>query len=425
MTSSIDGSTGPCPQTAAGVPRCTIRSTWYAAFVGSSAKPSSDSPALLRMVIRACAAYGRRVSTQRVDGELTNRFTPYAARIGASAVARSLAARVQRPQRVRALPRSARAGLGVPDDRERPGRQLVAVVGLDERAELLLVARVVQPQRGLVGRQPGHLVDLVAPARRCRRPPRPPSSGPPWWPARSASRSGRSRSAAGGRGARGSPVSSATSRTAATGQSSPGVELALGPGPVVVPRPVHHRDLQDALAPPPRQRSRGRRRRRATGTRTSGTASGSSTTPGLAVLPVGPVDQRTAARRATARRRRRGGAGSRSRRPRGARTTSRRWPPCSTSVRSHSAWPVVADPDQRLDPAVQVAVHHVGAADQADRLAATLEVEDPRVLEEPAEHRPHPDRLGQPWDARAGWRRCRGRRGRPARRPARRGRARR
>ncbi len=36
---------------------------------------------------------------------------------------------------------------------------------------------------------------------------------------------------------------------------------------------------------------------------------------------------------------------------------------------------------ERLDPAVEVAVHHVGAADVDDRVAAVREREDARVLE--------------------------------------------
>src|SRR6478735_10401639 len=66
----------------------------------------------------------------------------------------------------------------------------------------------------------------------------------------------------------------------------------------------------------------------------------------------------------------------------------------------------VLDLDQCLDPAIEVAVHHVRAADPvllADHrfpavllggLVATIaEVEDPRMLQEPADNRTHRDVL--------------------------------
>src|SRR5665811_6905 len=59
----------------------------------------------------------------------------------------------------------------------------------------------------------------------------------------------------------------------------------------------------------------------------------------------------------------------------------------------------VRELEQGLDAAVEVAVHQVGAADVDDRFAAAAEGEDPRVLQEPAEDRTHPDRLRQPFDA--------------------------
>ncbi|SLH41093.1 Uncharacterised protein [Mycobacteroides abscessus subsp. abscessus] len=50
-----------------------------------------------------------------------------------------------------------------------------------------------------------------------------------------------------------------------------------------------------------------------------------------------------------------------------------------------------------LDPAVQIAVHHVGAADPV--LVLRLEVHDPRVLEEPAQDRAHLDVLAHAGNA--------------------------
>src|SRR5438309_2047522 len=63
----------------------------------------------------------------------------------------------------------------------------------------------------------------------------------------------------------------------------------------------------------------------------------------------------------------------------------------------------VGDPDQQLHPAVQVPVHHIGAADPdlAVFVIPGAERVDPGMLEEPAEHAADPDVLGKPGDARA------------------------
>src|SRR5674476_557662 len=47
--------------------------------------------------------------------------------------------------------------------------------------------------------------------------------------------------------------------------------------------------------------------------------------------------------------------------------------------------PRVGEPDQGLHPAIEVAVHHVGAADEDDRVASAAEDEQSRVLQEPAQ----------------------------------------
>src|ERR1035437_8145253 len=57
--------------------------------------------------------------------------------------------------------------------------------------------------------------------------------------------------------------------------------------------------------------------------------------------------------------------------------------------------PRVGEPDQGLHPAIEVAVHQVGAADEDDRVACAAEDEHPRVLQEPAQNRAYPDVLGQ------------------------------
>ena len=88
-------------------------------------------------------------------------------------------------------------------------------------------------------------------------------------------------------------------------------------------------------------------------------------------------------------------------RPGAART-----PSCASliaRVRSASRSPVavrVGDAHQRLDPPVEVAVHQVGRADPELGVVAGAEPVDPRVLQEPAEDRAHPDVLRQPGHAR-------------------------
>ena len=67
--------------------------------------------------------------------------------------------------------------------------------------------------------------------------------------------------------------------------------------------------------------------------------------------------------------------------------------------------PVVAkvvDPDEQFHPAVQVPVHHIGAADPdlAVLVLAGAERVDPGMLEEPAEHAADPDGVGEPRDSR-------------------------
>ena len=61
--------------------------------------------------------------------------------------------------------------------------------------------------------------------------------------------------------------------------------------------------------------------------------------------------------------------------------------------------PGLDDAHEGLDPAVEVAVHHARAADVDLRVAAVVEPEDARVLEEAAEDRAHADVLGQALDA--------------------------
>src|SRR6185369_1731760 len=52
--------------------------------------------------------------------------------------------------------------------------------------------------------------------------------------------------------------------------------------------------------------------------------------------------------------------------------------------------------DQGFDPAIQVAVHQVGRTDPVLLVAFVAEPQNPRMLQEPADDRAHPDVLRQP-----------------------------
>ena len=109
---------------------------------------------------------------------------------------------------------------------------------------------VGQPRRGPCPRHPGDLVDLVvhrSPTRRGRPTTRPSSRRRPWCARGRVALAGQRRPEP-----HGSPVSSATSRTAA-GDVLAGVELALGEGPVVVPRAVDQQHVHPCGSPPLRQ----------------------------------------------------------------------------------------------------------------------------------------------------------------------------
>ena len=55
----------------------------------------------------------------------------------------------------------------------------------------------------------------------------------------------------------------------------------------------------------------------------------------------------------------------------------------------------VFDPYERLDAAVEVAVHHIGRSDVDDGLTRVLKREDARVLQKAPKHRTHPDVLAE------------------------------
>ena len=116
-----------------------------------------------------------------------------------------------------------------------------------------------------------------------------------------------------------------------------------------------------------------------------------------------------------------GDAGSRChRRPATTTRWSRPWP-APMRLRRSALLGRVRHRDQRLDPAVQVAVHQVGGADPhlTVLVLAGAERVDPGVLQEPAEHAADADRLRQSQVSRAGCSRCRAPTGRSAPRPSR------
>ena len=180
------------------------------------------------------------------------------------------------------------------------------------------------------------------------------------------------------------PVSSSTSRTAADERMLAAVELALGQAPVVVPRPVHHADL-DAVRRPARQSTPPAAR--------TGVA---------ATQPALPMTRRSNA----SCRWMCGSVGSAGRRCQ-VPSPARSQPSLLVAHRQlqHVAQIVLGgrqgDPHQRLDPAVQVAVHQVGRADPVLGVVAGAEPEDPGVLQEPADDRADPDVVRQPGHARA------------------------
>src|SRR5262249_61327509 len=56
----------------------------------------------------------------------------------------------------------------------------------------------------------------------------------------------------------------------------------------------------------------------------------------------------------------------------------------------------IGHPDQRLDPAVPVAVPQVGRTDPELLIAGVAEPQDPRVFQEATDDGPYPDPFGQP-----------------------------
>ena len=198
------------------------------------------------------------------------------------------------------------------------------------------------------------------------------------------------------------------------------VQLALGQRPVVVAGPVHQADLDPAVAAGPPHHTTGRpdpagsstvghprpRIRRTGARRLAGRSPGQLAGDDPAQQQLLEVVQRAARRAGTP------GPGAVGRPARTRR--SRRSSPASAPGRSSARRGRVGDPHQRLDPAVEVAVHQVGRADpDTRRVAAVAEPEDPRVLQEPAERSSGPG-CSPTAPARPGAaRRCRGRSGRP------------
>src|SRR5450631_2749356 len=65
-------------------------------------------------------------------------------------------------------------------------------------------------------------------------------------------------------------------------------------------------------------------------------------------------------------------------------------------VVEHAARLGIADPHQRIDPSVKIAMHQVGATDPELVVAARPKAQNPGVLKKAAENAAHPNVVGQP-----------------------------
>src|SRR5262249_45116315 len=61
--------------------------------------------------------------------------------------------------------------------------------------------------------------------------------------------------------------------------------------------------------------------------------------------------------------------------------------------------PRVGDRAEDLDTAIEIALHEIGAADEELRRSTVLEIENPRMLEEPADNRSHGNAFAHAGDA--------------------------
>ena len=164
---------------------------------------------------------------------------------------------VERALPVIALPLAAGGGLGVAHERERPGVELAGPLGPHEGEQLLTVAGVVEPDVGRAHVDPGDLVDLVQQLAR--------AAGHDGRPVvHDLRRRGTGRIEDGvlrQRERRAQPHDETGLLEGLAGGRDAGVltgvELALGPRPVVVLRPVHEGDLQPTVAMAPRERAGG------------------------------------------------------------------------------------------------------------------------------------------------------------------------
>ena len=148
-------------------------------------------------------------------------------------------------------------GVRVPDQDEWPGGEGAGVVGAHERAQLVAVAGVVEPVGGGHDVEPAHLVDLVG--VRTRR-----SGGlgrpVPHLLGRRLPLTVEHRVAGSRQGTAQTHLERGLLDGLAHRRHRPGlagVELALGPRPVVVLGPVHEGDLELASTTAPRDGSRG------------------------------------------------------------------------------------------------------------------------------------------------------------------------
>ena len=253
---------------AARVRGCTARparraraaaATWATAPTGLSAKPSSESASRVRR--RRPLRGGIRLDGGDAAGRRRGDDAGHA--VGAEHRGDGRSPGPGRRRRAGAagrrrfhLPRGCR--LGVAHERERPRASSSGPLGPHEGEQLLAVAGVVEPVVGGAHVDPGDLVDLVQRACPSRRSRRRPSSAPASWPGRRWRRGwGTPPSGSGTPRRTTSPVSSSGLAGGGDAGVLTGVELALGPRPVVVLRPVHEGDLEPSVATAPGQRAGG------------------------------------------------------------------------------------------------------------------------------------------------------------------------
>ena len=237
------GSAGRCVHRATARCLSNSASTTAAVFCGLRPCRCSVRASLSFTLASAALAYGAMVATHRSHGLETIRAglprlqePPHRLRLphaggGQRAVALGLG------------PGGAGLGLRVAHDQQRPGLQFPAVVGVHEVLQRFDVARVAQEAGGLLGRAPHDAVDFLAVRQQggavdVDRP-----VVDHLQPGRHVVVDGRKRDPQGS----GEPDLLLHLADGALRDGLAGVDFALRPGPVVIPRAVDQQDLELVL----------------------------------------------------------------------------------------------------------------------------------------------------------------------------------